>query len=80
MKEDKYVKETVRVFLGDLRGVSTNEFYEIYCEVCNQSGVEPRAKSIVVKLARELCDVKVVERRKVIVTKYFESKDYDGYN
>lgn len=77
MKEDRYVIETIDNFYSDLRGITTDEFYKEYCEVCKAHGVEPRAKTIVIRLAKAETGCEVYT--KTVVTKFFESREYDGY-
>lgn len=79
MKLDNYVGETIAYYFSDLRGVSTNEFYEKYLEFCEKDRVKPKAKSAVIRQAKWYCDVEIIEKRKVICEKYFVTKGYDGY-
>lgn len=77
MKEDRYVIETIDNFYSDLRGVTTDEFYKEYCNVCEKHGVEPRAKTIVIRAAKAETGCEI--HSKTVVTKFFERQGYDGY-
>ena len=50
---DEQIRKTIDDFWSELRDIKTDDFYKDYLELCEQDGVKPRAKNIVI---REACE------------------------
>lgn len=71
---DKQIDKAITEFWSDLRGITTEEFYNEYLRWCEIDNVEPRPKSVVIREACRVSDfpLKIVVKRKIIKT--FEAR------
>lgn len=71
---DKQISNAIMNFYSDLRGVTTDEFYNEYLRQCAIDKVESRGKSVVIREACRASDfpLKIVAKRKIIKT--FEAR------
>lgn len=64
---DSQIEKTMKVFYGYPNGFTTEDFYDEYISVCLEDGIEPRAKSTVI---REVCKETGLKVR-TVKTHYF---------
>lgn len=71
---DKQISNAITNFYSDLRGVTTEEFYNEYLQQCALDNVKPRPKSVVIREACRVSDfpLKIAAKRKIIKT--FEAR------
>ena len=66
------VIETIGIYFGDLEGVTTEEFYKEYLDVCKKHNVEPEARQKVNSLAAYLTDT---YSKRYCITKFARKDD-----
>lgn len=71
---DKQIDKTIAEFWSDLRGVTTEEFYNEYLQQCALYNVEPRPKSVVIREACSAQGFDLVIKRKQIEVRTFEAR------
>ena len=56
---DEQILKTIRIYFGDLNGITTERFYNCYRKMCEEDTVRIREKSVVIREACEICGVKI---------------------
>lgn len=74
MKMDKQINKAITEFWSDLRGVTTEEFYNEYLRQCAIANAEPRTKSVVIREACSAQGFDLVIKRKQIEVRTFETR------
>lgn len=55
---DKQIEKTIQDAYGDLEGMKTDEFYNVYKIHCSLDKVKPRPKNVVIREACDACGMK----------------------
>ena len=66
---DAQILETIRDFYGDLHGVTTQDFYIRYIEICTKYDIVARQKNVVI---REACDALGLKTKQKTYTVFCE--------